>query len=34
MVDKEECNFKDNPNVTQAYIDQIRYDRLSRMMAQ
>jgi hypothetical protein len=33
IVDKEDCALKDNPNVTDAYIEQIRYDRLSQMMA-
>jgi hypothetical protein len=33
MADKEDCVLKDNPSVTEAYIEQIRYDRLSRMMA-
>lgn len=33
IADKEDCSLKDNPNVTEAYIEQIRYDRLSRMMA-
>ena len=33
MVDKEDCNLKGNPNITQGYIDQIRDDRLSRMLA-
>jgi hypothetical protein len=33
MVDKEDCNLRGNPNVSQSYIDQIRDDRLSRMLA-
>jgi hypothetical protein len=33
MIDKEDCNLRGNPNVSQAYIDQIRDDRLSRMLA-
>lgn len=33
IADKEDSNLKNNPNVTQAYIDQIRDDRLSRLLA-
>jgi hypothetical protein len=33
MLDKEDCALRDNPQVTEAYIEQIRYDRLSQMMA-
>lgn len=33
MIDKEECTLKSNPNISQAYIEQIRDDRLSRMLA-
>lgn len=33
IADKEDCNLRNNPNVTQAYIDQIRDDRLSRLLA-
>lgn len=33
MIDKEDCNLRGNPNISQSYIDQIRDDRLSRMLA-
>jgi len=33
MVDKEDCNLRGNPNISEAYIEQIRDDRLSRMLA-
>lgn len=33
IADKEDSNLKNNPNVTQTYIDQIRDDRLSRLLA-
>ena len=33
MIDKEDCNLRGNPNISQSYIEQIRDDRLSRMLA-
>ena len=33
MVDKEDCNLRNNPNITAGYIEQVRDDRLSRMLA-
>jgi len=33
MADKEDCPLKDNPNVTVSYLEQVRHDRLSQMMA-
>jgi hypothetical protein len=33
MADKEDCPLKDNPAVTVSYLEQVRHDRLSQMMA-
>jgi hypothetical protein len=33
IADKEDSQLRNNPNITQAYIDQIRDDRLSRLLA-
>lgn len=33
MIDKEDCNLRGNSNISEVYLEQIRDDRLSRMLA-